>query len=252
MKDNFDYSYIESNEALKIRINAHKNYSKFSLEDYIEQNYSFVGKYIIDIGCGNGNMTGLLSKEAMLYIGIEKNKELLYEAYSKFSSYPYLFFIMQDMDSDLFLPHDLFDYIFFIYSSYYSNNPKILFNNLKKNLKKNGRLILIGPTKNNAVEIEDFCLQLFNFKNVSEKRAIRLESEFKPLLDELGYNTELLKINFDLIFPNASEYLKYIMSTLQYRNSYNGTFDKNIADDLLFEKYRLKLTKEVITICAKK
>jgi len=173
-----EFSYFEPTQALQNRIEAHKNYSTFSLEDYFINNFDFKDLNVLDIGCGNGNFSGLFSEGARQYIGVEKNRESLEDAYSKFNKNKNVIFIENDMDTQLFLPEENFDYVFFIFSVYYTNSPKELFARVKKLLSKNGKLIIVGPTINNANEIEDYCFNMFNKEKPSELRAQRIENEF--------------------------------------------------------------------------
>lgn len=254
MIENKDFSYVEPTEALNIRIGMHKKYSNFSLEDYINNNFNFKNKKILDIGAGDGNLSALLAKEANQYIGVEKNATSILSAYNKYKNNHNMLFIQEDMDEQHFLPLNSFDYVFFIYSSYYTNNAKLLFSRVYDLLKEDGTLILIGPSKNNAWEVDDFCSSLFNKEQPSELRSNRITDEFNNVLKELNFDTTIENINFNLKFPNVEEYLLYIKSTLQYRDSFSSKVEVEYSniEELLKNKYNLTLTKEIVSLCAKK
>ncbi len=254
MEKEQDYSYIEPTIALETRIRMHKDYSTFSLEEFLAKEFNTNNKNVVDIGAGDGNFSDLFAKEASLYIGIEKNKSSIKNAYNKYSDYSNIIFINQDMDSELFLPNNTFDYVFFIYSSYYTNDARLLFSRIYKLLKKGGSLVLLGPHNNNAWEIDDFCYNMFNKDSTSVLRSSRINDEFFSILNDLNYNVVSESINFNLNFPNVNEYFLYIKSTLQYRNSFNNKIklDNRKINKLLIEKYNLVLTKEIISLCAKK
>ena len=247
-----DYSYHEPIESLNIRIDFHKKYSSFSLEKYISKTYKFSDKVILDIGSGNGNLTGILSNSASLYIGLEKNLKSLLDAHEKFRNKNHIFFFNQNMDKSMFFPDNSFDYIFFIYSVYYTNDAKKLFSKCFRFLKKGGNIVLIGPAENNAWEIDDFCFQLFGKKTLAQERAKRIENEFSPLLESFGMEVNCNKINFDLQFPDYNTFLRYISATLQYRDSYIEGLDKRLARSLIEKKYGKTLTKQSVVLCAEK
>jgi len=244
-----NYSYFEPTKSLQVRINAHKKYSHFSLEDYLKKKYHVAGGTILDMGCGNGNMTEILSENTRLYIGVDNNSKSLSEAHNQFKDWSNVFFMEHEMDDDLYFPHCSFNHIFFIYSSYYSNNPEKLFSQCRQLLKENGSVVLFGPTEKNAWEIDDFCLKMFGNQSTSKSRAHRIEHEYIDLFQSLGLKTEHEKISFDLTFPSYNEYMKYIQATLQYREAYNETFDESLAEDLVNNQYGSVLTKEVIMLC---
>ncbi|GEM_PF-4093513 len=76
--------YKESIDALSVRIDAHKKFSNFSLEDWLEKNLSFGdGDTILDIGCGSGNFFPVFSRkigERGVIVGIDQSRELLAKA----------------------------------------------------------------------------------------------------------------------------------------------------------------------------
>ena len=44
---------------------------------------------------------------------------------------------------------------FFVYSIYYSQKPKELIEKMYSYLKNNGKLVIIGPAKSNAIELDN-------------------------------------------------------------------------------------------------
>jgi len=249
-KEKVDFSYWEPTDDLQVRIDAHKKYSIFSLEEYISNKYVFDKCNVIDVGCGNGNLTGHLSLNANLYIGSDKNYDSLLEARSKYSERENVLFIEKDMDENLFLPNDAFDYVFFVYSIYYSNNAQVLINRYKDSLRKGGKLIVIGPHDDNAWEVDDFCYRVNGKEKASLSRGNRIHDEFLPLLRRSGFTVTDERISFDVVFPNAEEYLRYITATLQYRDSYSGDINVEAALKILSEQYGLVLHKKSVVVCA--
>ncbi len=233
-------------------INAHKKYSRFSLEEYIEQNFELIDKKVLDMGCGDGNMTGVLSNEVSLYVGLEKNRDLLKQAYQKFKGKKETFFVYANMDKSFCFPYGTFDFIFFIFSSYYSNDAECLFKKCHDLLQKDGEVVVIGPTSSNAWEIDDFCFEMFGKSQPASLRAERIEGEFIPIFQKIFRRQKMKIVDFSLLFPDFDSYVEYVEATLQYRESYNGVIDKKKAKKLLIHKYKLSLSKEVVILCGRK
>lgn len=58
MNSDNSLGYDEKRNNLSIRIKAHKKFSNFSLEEWIEKHIPFnPGDIVFDIGCGNGNFS---------------------------------------------------------------------------------------------------------------------------------------------------------------------------------------------------
>lgn len=252
MGNDVDFSYSELSTDLEIRINAHKRYSEFSLEDFLVSEFNFSGKRVLDLGCGGGNLTSLMARTANKYVGIDKNKELIEQASRQFNSGNNISFLHGDLDALPSMPLRNWDLIFFVFSAYYTNNPESLFTRCFSLLDSLGQIILIGPSRGNAAEIDQYCLEMFGKEVSTSKRAGRISEEFAPLLTNLGFEISLQSVNFDLQFPSYQEYLAYISSTLQFRESSESTFDDQKSRDLLVDKYSLRLTKQVDCLCGRK
>ena len=72
------------------------------------------------------------------------------------------------------------------------------------------------------------------------------------MLNKLNFTVTAERVSFDVKFPSIEEYLKYIMATLQYRNSYSGDLDIEEAKKLLADEYNLLLHKQSVVVCATK
>ncbi len=252
MGNDIDFSYSELAKDLEIRINAHKRYSEFSLEEFLVSEFNVSGRRVLDLGCGGGNLTGVIAGTSEVYVGVDKNRELIEQASHQFNLESNISFIHGDLDSLPALPLAQWDLIFFVFSVYYTNNPESLFTRCFSLLDNLGQIILIGPSRGNAIEIDQYCLEMFGKEVSTSKRAGRISEEFAPLLTDVGFEISLKSVNFDLRFPSYEEYLAYISSTLQFRESAESTFDDQKSRDLLENKYSLRLTKQVDCLCGRK
>ena len=106
------------------------------------------------MGCGNGNFINyFFSKNINLNItGVDSNEDLLNEI-KNLTNYKNLNLIHSDFD-EVEIKNQKFDWIFFIYSIYYSQKPIELIYKMHSYLKDNGQLVIIGPGKSNAIELD--------------------------------------------------------------------------------------------------
>jgi ubiquinone/menaquinone biosynthesis C-methylase UbiE len=115
------------------------------------------GDHILDLGCGNGNYTKLffdkVKKDGIIY-GIDKNKDLIFDAKIKYSNLSHnINFEVADYDviDNVGLS---FDWVFSIYSIYYTADSLNLIMKLKSVMSRTGKFVVIGPAHKNAVTLE--------------------------------------------------------------------------------------------------
>ncbi len=215
--------YNERQNNLAIRIHAHKQFSNFNLESWIENNLDLKpGAMLLDLGCGNGNLFPIFSKklgERGVIVGIDKSTELLSEAKNKNSMNRIL--LEWDMNGRMPFFDENFDYVISSFAIYYVNNVVEIVKEIKRVLCTYGKVFLIGPTDNNAKELYEFNEKVFGFgrDDKIDKRTNRLEKEFYPVLSAHFANVTIEKIPGKLIFPGRSEFLQYYTATLLFEES---------------------------------
>ena len=234
------FEYDEQSYSLDQRISAHRQYSNFDLHEWIHSNFSLCsGESVFDLGCGNGNFTSLFWRavEPNGYVlGCDKNRALVGQAIERHEALPSerVRFFVDDFD-EILPGNDLFDWIFSIYSIYYSKNSLILVNTLLERLKPEGTLVIIGPGPNNIHELTEFGKYLTGREPRPEhqERMKRISKEFQPILKErLGDSrVDYLEINSTMSFPDAESFANYYWSTLNWRESLEG-FDAETIEEL--------------------
>tara|TARA_Y100000816_G_C26073312_1_gene564767 strand:- start:710 stop:1495 length:786 start_codon:yes stop_codon:yes gene_type:complete len=219
---NTNYSYKEYNSALNNRIGIHKKYSNFSLHNWIKKNCNIQNdQSLLDMGCGNGNFIEffLSNNQNIQIVGLDNNLDLLNEIKKKFNT---VNLIHSDFD-EVKIENQKFDWIFFIYSIYYSQRPKELIEKMYSYLKNNGQLVIIGPAKSNAIELDNLNKKITGLDPKPEyrERQKRIEEEFYGLSKKIfgKSNCNLNILNNKLTFPNEIEYAEYYWSTLLWRDS---------------------------------
>jgi ubiquinone/menaquinone biosynthesis C-methylase UbiE len=256
-----NFTYNELNSALSNRIDIHKNFSNFNLHQWIKTNCKIENNQsILDMGCGNGNFVEffLSYNNNIKIVAVDKNLALLNEIKKKFDN---LRLINSDFD-EVKIENQKFDWIFFIYSIYYSQKPRELIAKMYSYLKNEGQLVIIGPGKDNATELDNLNLKItgLNPKPEYRIRQQRIENEFYELSKEIfgNSNCRLEILDNKLIFPSEIEYANYYWSTLLWRDSLeriNNPNEKKLKKQSLIEiknSNNFVINKQVSTLIVKK
>ena len=250
--------YREKSDALAVRIDAHKKYSNFSLEDWLKKTLSCKeSDMVLDIGCGSGNLfpvyTQFLGKKGII-VGMDKSKELLRLAMGCYTPTPK---VILKGDMDVYFPFgdDYFDHVISTFAIYYAENIDLTLNEINRVLKPSGQFLLLGPTNKNAKELYDFNKIVFGFEkdNKVMKRTNRIEMEFYPRTKTIFQNVTINKIQRKLVFPNKEKFVDYYMATLLFEESATETecwFDK--ASLIAMEFPSLEISKEMISLTGTK
>ena len=259
---NKNYSYKEYNDALNNRIDIHKKYSNFNLHGWIKQKFKILpNQSILDMGCGNGNFINffLSLTNNLEIIGVDNNRDLLNEL-QRDLKIPNVSLIHEDFDN-FKISNKKFDWIFFIYSIYYSQKPEELINKMFNLLKKSGSLVMIATGKSNAIELDKLNKNVTGMDPKPEytERQQRIENEFYKIaiknFKEENVSLEILN-NF-LNFPDANDYAHYYWSTLLWRDSIERlqSPDLNVLKNETLNKIQLltnlKINKQVSVLVAK-
>jgi ubiquinone/menaquinone biosynthesis C-methylase UbiE len=256
-------NYLETEEKLKIRIHAHTEYANFKLEDWLSNWLGDAeGCRLVEIGCGDGNFFPIyeqaLGKNGLI-IGLDINRELLNKARSigrklttptivlawDFNQHPYP---LLDNETDILTAP---------FSAYYSEDPVSWVEDTLRVVKNGGRLILLGPTKNNAQELYDLNKAVTGIRSIPEtdETSAKLEEHFLPELQKrLGDQVKKTILDRQIVFPSPEEFAQYYFATWLYEKT-----QEKIKETIEFESVigalkgtSLKLNKEVICIEAVK
>ena len=258
LQGNTSLGYKECKESISIRIEAHKRYSNFSLEDWLEENLPFrKGDIVLDLGCGSGNFfpaySSMLGDKGVI-IGIDKSSELLAEASDKESDSSKIL-LECDMDHKLPFVAASFDHVVSTFAIYYADDPVCLLEDIWKVLKAGGRFCFIGPTDKNAAELYQFNKLVFGFDR-DEKvdlRTNRLEKEFVSASASIFKNVTTDKIQRKLVFPDKGEFVKYYMATLLFEESVKRSGVKPLTEQLISIDFQsLEISKEMIVVWGRK
>ncbi|MHC4215474.1 MAG: class I SAM-dependent methyltransferase, partial [Planctomycetota bacterium] len=143
------------------------------------------------------------------------------------------------------------------FSAYYTEDTISWVEDTHRVVKSGGRLILLGPTKNNAQELYDLNKAVTGIGSVQEtdETSTKLEESFLPELQKrLGNQVKKTILDRQIVFPSPEEFALYYFATWLYERT-----QEKVEETIEFEsvvralKERpLKLNKEVICIEALK
>lgn len=255
--------YTETEESLRVRIHAHTAYANFTLDDWLSDWLSKArARRLLEIGCGNGNYFPLYSRALGrdgLVVGFDNNLDLLKRAHAVAEqlSTPVLLFHWDFDDHPFPLLDDDVDVLIAPYSAYYSNDVSGWIEDSLRLLRKKGRLLLLGPVKDNAKELYELNEAVTGIGSLPEtdETSRKLEEVFLPLLQErLGNKVHVTILDRHIVFPTAEEFARYYFATWLYERT-----RKKVAGTIEFESVieaargtSLRLSKKVMCIEASK
>lgn len=235
---NRKFTYEEPKDALNARISAHAQFSNFNLHNWIAVRFKInVADRILDLGCGNGNYTRLFwdfIKPSGYILGLDKNESLINQAINQHNSLPEdnVQFLVQDYDNPFPDLGAKYNWIFSIYSLYYTEDSLKLLQTIKNKLAPGGTFVVIGPGPENTKDLMEFNYALTGKKAGQEhvERIERIAKEFKPLFMEMFSKEKVGYEEVDSVmeFPDIESYGEYYMSTLLWRESVKDYSEEKI------------------------
>jgi ubiquinone/menaquinone biosynthesis C-methylase UbiE len=254
-----DLSYKEKQDKLNIRIRAHKEFANFDIADWID---AFLQRKprmnILDLGCGNGNHLELYLKHLEpngSVCGIDREASLIAEAKARYAAATNLSLQVGSMDDRFPFEDGHFDLCFSNFAIYNAADPRKTIGELKRVMKPGGELVLIGPTRNNAMEIYEFNERLTGtaIDEITLIRTDRLRCEILPVVKDIFANVAEEVINSKLTFPDRDDFIEYFQATMLYEE---GAEKLGISKDAMraacSSEKNVILSKEMLALVAVK
>lgn len=255
--------YLETAEKLKIRIYVHTAYANFQLEDWLSNWLGdSKGRRLLEIGCGDGNFfktyKNSLGKEGFI-IGFDVNSDLVKKArnIARQIITPSLVFLWDFNNHPYPLLDEEVDYLIAPFSAYYTNDVSKWIEDSLRVIKKTGRMVLLGPTEDNAIELYDLNERVTGIKFVPEtnETSVKLEKYFLPELQKKsGVQVKKTVLDRRIIFPSPEEFARYYFATWLYEKTQEKIKKTIEFEDVIREakKSPLVLNKRIICIEAYK
>ena len=98
---------------------------------------------ILELGCGTAPIINILKKDQK-YTGVDLNKKVISKLKNKFPNHT---FFKIDISKEKVTSKEKFDLILLVAFIEHLKNPDFLLENINKNLKNNGRIVMTTPTK---------------------------------------------------------------------------------------------------------
>lgn len=168
----------------------HSFVSKYG-EDLLELLAPKKGEYILDVGCGTGDLAYKLHELGVNVIGIDQSENMIEQAKKK---YPHITFAVQNV---LHLSyHDEFDAVFSNATLHWVKQPKIALSCMYRALKRNGRFVAEFGGKGNVQLIIDETINQLKKFGVDYK-----DEQFPWYFPSIGeYATLMEEVGFRVVF----------------------------------------------------
>jgi len=232
------YGYEEPKAALGARIAAHAKYSDFNLHEWMNARFMLKsGDKVLDLGCGNGNFTHLFwdsVKPSGIVIGLDKNAGLIEEAQNRYADLPddRVRFLIHDFDEPFPDLRTSFDWIFAIYSLYYTSDSMRIMQSVRELMVQGTKFVVIGPGPENVKDLTELNTQLTGREPEEEHvgRIERISKEFHPLFGQIFGESQVIyeEVNSKMEFPDWQSFGEYYWSTLLWRQTTEGFSDEKI------------------------
>lgn len=119
-------------------------YNTRKIMDYLSSCADGKVKSILDIGCGNGHIANFLKSKGYDVVGVDYSKQAIDLAKKTYPNIPFYKIAVEDENLDNLFEKD-FNLIICTEVISHIYDPAILFHVAKKNLNKDGSLIIITP-----------------------------------------------------------------------------------------------------------
>ena len=256
--------YKETLNDLSTRINVHKKFSQFEINDWILDSVKLKpGERVLDVGCGNGKQVIAYSKvvgRKGMVVGADMNEELLKRAKERSEEEnSKVSFEVQDFDKKFKWENSSFDLVSCCFAIYYAQNTQKTLSEMKRVLKNNGRLFICGPTENNSIELNQIHEKVTHRKvpETAILRAGRIKHEILPIVKKRFGKVKVEIFHNRVSFPTAKSFIDYYSSTLLFKESVPNNEKEKVLEDMYYQvrknindKKTFDLTKEVIGIIA--
>jgi ubiquinone/menaquinone biosynthesis C-methylase UbiE len=219
------HDYAENLDKLQIRIRAHKEFANFDVATWIDAFCARAPRRrILDLACGSGNHLRMYAGHVGLggrVVGIDIEPGLVEAAREGHRDLPQVEAVKGSMNDPLPFPDASFDLVISSFAVYYAADPRATLEEIRRVLQPGGQVALIGPTRNNALEMYEYNGRLTGvaIEEVTLVLTDRLRQEVLPIVRELFDDATDEVLNSFLTFPNGDEFLAYFESTMVYEET---------------------------------
>tara|TARA_X000000368_G_C23022832_1_gene708792 strand:+ start:986 stop:1801 length:816 start_codon:yes stop_codon:yes gene_type:complete len=236
--------FKEDEKSLTNRIKIHDLYGSANIDDWMLDSIKVKkDESILDLGCGDGKQSFAISNYLdknfqdcnYKIIGMDEHEDLIEKANKKNSNQK-IKFDVGSFDKNFPYPKNSFDLIIACFAIYYAENIDQTVNEIKRVLKKNGRIFFTGPMPNNKFEFNEIIEEASNAKVPKLIGSSRFSSE---IFDSVKKNLDSAKIDIfknELKFDKIDPYIEYARSALEKNRKVYEKFLEGKNLDLILTK----------------
>ncbi len=225
--------FVDSITNVVARKEINTKYGNNNLREWIPLQLDVKqGEKILDIGCGDGthikDISKIIKNENCCF-AIDYDGEMISKSIEKSkSNSPQIEFFtvnMDEIDQSNIFSENSFDLIYSVYAFYYTKNEFKLLDNLKRKLKSNGRISIIGPHSDNNKDWWNFLAQ---FMEISDSLTNFANTEFMKGIQNYA-NENFIEVHFNefinqITIPSIDIFEKYWQSNIYYESKFDSEF----------------------------
>ena len=248
---NIDFK--EDEKSLENRIKIHDLYGSANIDDWMLEKIDLKqNEVILDLGCGDGKQSFALSKyleanfEKSNYeiVGLDEHADLINNAINKTSSEK-LKFEIGSFDNTFPFPDNSFDLVISCFAIYYAEDIDQTLQEIKRVLKKNGRIFFTGPMPNNKFEFNEIVEKAANNKLPKLIGSSRFSTEIFSSVNKILDSANISQFKNELKFDDINPYMEYARSALEKNRKVYEKFLEGKNLDLILEKVKLILQDKI-------
>ncbi len=262
--------FKEDKNSLLNRINIHKQYGQKDITKWIS---SFVPRKknlkILDLACGDGSQTLKILNHLKLkkiktkILATDSNKKLIDTAKKKNKNKNIEYKIV-NFDKSMDIADNYYDVVLCLFGIYYAKNIDKTLKEIKKKINKNGKIILVGPLRDNKIDFNNILENAANKKLPKLIGSSRFDSVIYKSTKKKLINTKIKKFSNVLKIKDKNVFINYTLSSITNKRGVYKKFLKNrninqirnniiiITNKILMQKKYLTISKKVGAIIARK
>jgi len=245
--------FKEDEKSLENRIKIHDLYGSANIDDWMLEKIDVKkDEVILDLGCGDGKQSFALSKyldanyEKGDYkiVGMDEHVDLINNAKNK-NSNKKLQFEIGSFDKNFPFPDNSFNLIVSCFAIYYAENIDQTLSEIKRVLKKNGRIFFTGPMPNNKFEFNEIIEEAADAKVPKLIGSSRFSTEIFRSVNEILDSAKMNEFKNELKFNEIKPYMEYARSALEKNRKVYEKFLEGKDLDLILERVKLILQGKI-------
>lgn len=206
------------------------------------EKYPWTGtEKVLDIGCGDGKISALISKKHTKapVIGLDISESMIRFASSSFSSKDYLNLLFQKGDIS-FLPfHEQFDLIVSFCSLHFVIEQETGLKHIHDSLLPEGKLLIVVPGRDNTsvANISETLILSEKwapyFPSFKKQRVYFTQEDYHALFIQSGFELIYFDVSHDQVrFPNRSALIDWLRPIVNYISHLSSSLQEEFLADL--------------------